>query len=65
MKKQKNDFVPFTTVTFVIGPSIETSERTTKILSQLKKVDKEKYQKIKKKNLEIESKGLEKIIDLD
>jgi hypothetical protein len=63
MNKKNYDFEPTTSVTFVFGPDIKTHERTTQILSELKKVDMKRYEEHKKENLEIQSQGLEKIIE--
>jgi len=51
-----------TTVTFVFGPNIDTYKKTSETLSKLKEIDFNKYQESKTELLEIESRGLEKII---
>ena len=62
MEKENYDFVPSTSVTFVLGLESTTHKQTTEILSRLKKDDKKRYQESKKELLEIQSRVVEKLI---
>ena len=57
-----DDFVPSTSVTFVLGPYLKTHKQITETLSQLKKYDKKIYQESKKELLEIQSRVVEELI---
>ena len=62
MEKENYDFVPSTSVTFVLGLESTTYKQTTEILSRLKKDYKKRYQESKKELLEIKSRVVERLI---